>query len=268
MSNQPDVSDTITESRDQSPFTTDRIALIVSWLAATGALIVMLVLDVRHTEQYSALRYILLTAYVMALLWYLGRSGSATDQLPEISPLLPSRWKSGALIPAVGVVLLLALNLFADLGMPVLLLLLIIATVWILAAWYRQISLRVVVLGCSAALIAFLGGLPFWYNNFVGAPVFILLLALTPPMFVAGSLLIKRTQLGEIQLVTGGYGKALQSFLYGCLLFIPLGLANAASGSPALDITWVNRFWMPVTLPWFSGITEEAWDTVERWNTS
>jgi hypothetical protein len=57
----------------------------------------------------------------------------------------------------------------------------------------------------------------------------------------------------------GRYGKALGSFLWGCLLFVPLGLINAASGSPGTGITWVTHPWMPFSLPWFSGIAEEVW---------
>jgi hypothetical protein len=49
------------------------------------------------------------------------------------------------------------------------------------------------------------------------------------------------------------------SFLWGCLLFIPLGLTNAAAGSPGPGMTWVTRWWIPLSQPWFSGIAEEAW---------
>ena len=48
-------------------------------------------------------------------------------------------------------------------------------------------------------------------------------------------------------------------FLRGCLLFIPLGLANAAAGSPGPGMTWVTRWWIPLSQPWFSGIVEEIW---------
>ena len=51
-------------------------------------------------------------------------------------------------------------------------------------------------------------------------------------MFVAGGLLSKRTGLVGSQLYARRYKQAVKSFLWGCLLFIPLGLANAAAGSP------------------------------------
>jgi hypothetical protein len=67
-------------------------------------------------------------------------------------------------------------------------------------------------------------------------------------------------RLGGLQLLTKQYLPALHSFLLGCLLFIPLGLANAASGSTAgSDFTWVKAGWMPLSLPWWSGLIEETW---------
>ena len=33
----------------------------------------------------------------------------------------------------------------------------------------------------------------------------------------------------------------------------------AAAGSPGPWMTWVTRWWIPLSQPWFSGITEEVW---------
>jgi hypothetical protein len=76
-------------------------------------------------------------------------------------------------------------------------------------------------------------------------------------MYIAGGLLFERTRLGGTQLLAKRYHQAVQSFFSGCLLFVPLGLINAADGSPGTNITWVSEWWMPLSLPWFSGITEE-----------
>lgn len=236
-----------------------RIALIVVWLATTGIMVVMLLHDVRSTGQYSVVRHVLQVAYVSVLLWYLCRTGPSIRELPDIRPLLFQHWRYGPLIPVLGIVLLLVLTVFSDYGVSILMLLLIIATGWVLVVWRRQIQLRMVVIGFAVAIIAFLGGLPFWTNDFISADTFLRLLLFVPPMFIAGWLLIKRTGLSGLQLRVGQYGKALQSFLWGCLLFIPLGLINAASGSPGTNITWVTRWWMPLSLPWFSGIVEEVW---------
>jgi hypothetical protein len=105
--------------------------------------------------------------------------------------------------------------------------------------------------------LAFLGGLPFWKHGLISKGTFIFYLVLLPIAFVAGGLLHKRTGLGGSPLYAGQYKKVLVSFLWGCLIFAPLGLINAAGGSPGSGITWVNRAWMPFTL-WFSAMTEEA----------
>ena len=78
-------------------------------------------------------------------------------------------------------------------------------------------------------------------------------------MYIAGGLLVDHTNLGDVQLLAKRYRKVLGSFIWGCLLFVPLGLTNAAAGSPGGTITWVNEWWMPFVLPLSSGIAEETW---------
>jgi len=227
------------------------------WLLTTVTLIAMLASGVRNSGQFRAQRYMLHVAYVAALLWYLGRTGPSVERLPDIRPLLLPRSGIGRLMPVL-VIALLLLATFSG-GESILMLLLMIATIWILVVWRREIHIRPAILGLALAVIALLGGLPFRENNFVGKPLFVVLLVFVPPMFIAGGLLLKRTGLGGSALHAGRYGKALASFLWGCLLFIPLGLINAAGGSPGTGIAWVTRSWMPFSLPWFSSIAEEAW---------
>ena len=256
MTNQSIPSGTVPELGRQSQFAPHRLALMIMWLLTTVTLVAMLASGVRNTGQFRVERYILHVAYVGALLWYLGRTGPSVEQLPDIHPFLLKRWRIGQLIP----VLVIALILLATFsGEDILMPLLMIAVPWILVVWRREIRLRPIVLGLAVTVIAFLGGLPFWNNSFVAKPVFVVLLVYVPPMFVAGGLLLKRTGLGGSQLCAGRYRKAVGSFLWGCLLFIPLGLTNAAAGSPGPGMTWVTRWWIPLSQPWFSGIAEEAW---------
>jgi hypothetical protein len=257
MTNQSMASGTVPELGRQSQFGPHRLALIIMWLVTTVSLIAMLASDVRNTNQFLIERYILHIAYVAALLWYLGRTGPAVQQLPNTGPHWLQRWRIGPLIPVL-VMLLILVEVFTG-GEGIVLLVMMIATIWILVVWRREIRLRPVVMGLALAVIALLAGLPFWNNGFVAKPAFVVLLVFVPPMFVAGGLLLKRTGLGESQLHAGRYTEALRGFLRGCLLFVPLGLINAASGSPGTGITWVTQAWMPVSLPWFSAITEEAW---------
>jgi hypothetical protein len=219
----------------------------------------MLWLDVRDTGGYSLSRNFLHGGYVAALLWYLGRSGPSISQLPELRPFVFPHWRYGPWIPVLGLTLLLALIAISDDGVGVLMLLMIIPTLWILLVWRREIQLRSVIQGLALALIAYFAGLPMLNSGMVGETVFYLLLILVLPMYIAGGLLVNRTRLGGVQLLAKRYRQVLQSLFWGCLLFVPLGLFNAASGSPGSNITWVDEWWMPFSVPWFSAITEETW---------
>jgi len=169
---------------------------------------------------------------------------------------MPPKRRIGKLIPVIIIALLFVAEFF---GQGILLLLLIPATIWILIVWRREIGLPAVLLGLAVTTIAFLAGLPFYQNQYIGKVEYIVFLVFVMPMFVAGGLLSKRIGLVGSQLYAGRYGEAVVSLLWGCLLFIPLGLTSAAAGSPGLWMTWVTRWWMPLSQPWFSGIVEEAW---------
>jgi hypothetical protein len=250
------VLDTPPELNKRVLFTPHRIALITMWLITTVTLVVMLSNGVRNTGQFRVERYILQAAYVFALFWYLIRTGPSVRQLPDLSPVLLPKLRIGKLIPVIVIALLFVAEFS---GQGILLPLLMLATIWILIVWRREIGLPAVLLGLAVTTIAFLAGLPFYQNQYIGKVVFIGLLVFVMPMFVAGGLLSKRTGLVGSQLYAGRFMKAVVSFLWGCLLFIPLGLTNAAAGSPGPWMTWVTRWWIPLSQPWFSGIVEEAW---------
>ena len=237
-------------------FTPHSIALITMWLLTTVSLVVMLFNGVRNTDQFRAERYTLHVAYVLALFWYLIRTGPSVKQLPDLSPLLLPKLRIGKLVPVIVIALLLVIEF---LGGDIVLLLLMPATIWILIVWRREIGLSPILIGLAVATIAFLGGLPFWQNQFIGKAGFVGLLVFVMPMFVAGGLLFKRTGLGGSQLYARQYSKAVWSLLSSCLLFVPFGLLNAATGSPGPGFTWVTHWWIPLSLPWFSGIVEEVW---------
>lgn len=246
-------------SSNQSWFAPHRIVLTIMWLVTTVAIITMLWLDVRETGGYSLARNILQGSYVAALLWYLGRSGPVISELPEIRIGFFERWRYVSWIPVLSIVLLLALTALSDDDSGLLMFLMIVATLWILLVWRRQIRFRSVMQGLALALIAYLAGFPMFKNGYISETALYLLTILVPAMYVAGGLLVDRTHLGGVQLLAKRYLKALLSFFWGCLLFVPLGLINAAGGAPGPNITWVSEWWMTFTLPLFSGITEETW---------
>ncbi len=235
-----------------------RRILIATWIVVAGAVAWMLLDGVRESEAYPALRYLLHVGYVVALLWFLARSGPALDDLPEIeSPLLPRR-THGAWILFAFVALLLGLAILSEDGEDLLMLSLMLATVWILVAWWRRIRLRAVIQGVALAGAAYLAGSPAATHGLISSTAIVLLSVLAAPMYVAGALLVDRTRLGGVRLAAGRYREAGLGFLRGCLLFVPLGLLNAADGGPGDDISWVTEWWMPISLPWFSGIAEEV----------
>ena len=82
-------------------FTPHGIALILMWLLTTVSLVVMLFGRVRNTGQFRVERDILQVAYVLALFWYLIRTGPSIEQLPDIRPLLLPRLQIGKLIPII-----------------------------------------------------------------------------------------------------------------------------------------------------------------------
>ncbi len=246
-------------SPGKTGLTAPEITLIVMGSVATAALLVMLFQDVRSTDRYEDFRYVLQFGYVAALLWYLGRKGPSLARLPELSPQVLPQYGYGAWLPVLGVVLVFSLVATSDDGVDILMLLLIVATVWLLLAWRREIRPRPVAQALAIAVIAYLAGVPAANHGFLAKTGHVLLPALTAPMYVAGGLLLNRTRLGGVQLLAGRYGEALRSVLWGALLFVPLGLFNAAEGSPGSGIDWVTEWWMPFSLPWFSGLAEETW---------
>lgn len=236
-----------------------RRVLAVVWVVVAGAVTWMLLDGVRETGAHAALRHGLHLGYALALTWFLARSGPRPEELPELGPpLLPQR-QFAAWVPFSVVALMLCLAILSKDGEDLLMLALMLATVWILVAWWRRIRLRAMIQGVLLAGAAYLAGLPAANNGMISPSAIALLPVMAAPMYVAGGLLVGRTRLGEVRLLAGRYREAAVGFLRGCLLFVPLGLVNAADGGPGEDIGWVTEWWMPLTLPWFSGIAEEIW---------
>lgn len=193
--------------RRETQFAPHRLALTILWPLTTIVFVAMLALGVRDMGQFRIERYVLNIAYTAALLWYLGRTGPSLNQLPDIHPLLLQGRRIGRLVPGLVIAALLLVS-FSDAGPFILDCLLMIATLWVLVVWGREIRLRPAVLGLTVAVIALLGGLPFWDNSFVVKPFFVMFSVFVPPMFIAGGMLLKRTGLGGSQLHAGQYIEA------------------------------------------------------------
>ncbi len=231
------------------------------WLITSAAMVAMLWLGVRETGRYGEVCYLLQAGYVAALIWYLIRSGPSLNQLPELRPLLFRRRRYGAWIPAPGMALLLYLTASSNEGLTLFIFLTIVATIWILIAWRRQIRMRPIVQGLGLVLIIYFPALTMFKNGAISREIFEFFLVFVPLMYVAGVLLSDHTNLGEVQLLAKRYRKALESFFWGCLLFLPLSLANATTGAQDVTSTWtwLDEWWMPFVGPLNSAIAEETW---------
>jgi len=247
-------SQKISASGVKTRFSPHLVAIISVWLFTCGVMVWMLVMGIRDNGWYQFERFSLQVIYVTVVFWYLSQTGPNLAKLPEVQPILLRGSVIGRWIPVV-LVAWLFYDVFetGDNLLPIMM----IATIWILVAWRRKIRLYAVVLCISLALLALLAGLPFLLNNYVSPQFFTIFLVFALPMFIGGGIFLTRTELGGSQLLSGKFLEAVKSFLVGCLLFIPLGLFNAADGS--FRVHWVTKAWMPITMPWFSGIVEEIW---------
>jgi hypothetical protein len=233
------------------------VVLVALWVLIVATLLFLLAQGVRQTDERQVLRWVLQGLYVACLVWYLARTGPSLAWLSEIPPLMLKRWRGGPWIPVVFVALLFLFVLGSSDGADIVLLLTIPGATWVLLAWWRKIRLGLIVQGLALAAIAFLAGLQFYQQGFVSEIAYFLLAGMTAPMYVAGALLVERTRVGTVRL-PDGIGNALKGFLWGCLLFVPMGLFNAADGSPGSGFEWVNQWWMTPVQPLFSGVAEET----------
>ena len=247
-----------TDSRLRSWLVPHKITLVVLWLATIITMILILINGKAGTNISIATRQLLHLLYVVALLWYLARTGPSFNQLPEGSVPVKLRSKIGAWLAVLGVAIFFLLSFFSANDLGPLILLSLIAFVTILLAWGRDLSFRLVLQGFAVAIIAYLAGSVWVKLGVLRESWNMILSAFTAPFYITGGLLLKRTGLGGLQLLNGGIGPAIKSVCVGCLLFVPLGLFNAL-GDPMVDLSLIREWWMPLWLPWWSGINEEAW---------
>jgi len=248
----------LTESQFRSWLAPHKIALVIVWLVTTITTTVILINNQAGTIRSDAIRQMLHVLYVVVLLWYLVRTGPALNQLPE-GHVSVKRWsKIGVWLAVLGVAIFFLLTFFSANDIGPLILLSLIAFVVILLVWGRDISLRLIIQAFAIAIFAYLAGSQWVKLGVLTKNLNSILSAFTIPFYITGGLLLKRTKLGGVQLLNGQYRSALKSICVGSLLFVPLGLINAL-GNPMVDLSGVRQWWMPLWLPWWSCINEEAW---------
>ncbi len=254
MMNKPASSRSLTESRLRSWLAPHKIAMVIMWLVTTITMTVILINDHAGTNLPNGTLQTLHAVYVVVLLWYLVRTGPALNQLPG-GHVPVKRWpKIGAWLTVLGMVMLYLLDF--DFGL--LILLSLIAFVPILLVWGRDLSLRLIIQAFALALFVYLAGSQWVKPGSLSKSWNSTLSVFTILFYISGGLLLKRTNLGRVQLLNGQYVSALKSVCAGSLLFVPLGLIDVL-GDPILDLSVIQEWWMPLLLPWWSGISEETW---------
>jgi hypothetical protein len=248
----------LTESRLRSWLVPNKISLVSVWLATTITTIVILITGQAGSNRSIVIRQMLHVLYVVVLLWYLARTGTSFSQLPEGSVPQNLRSKIGAWLAVLGVTIFFMLTFFSANDIGPLILLSGIAFVTILLAWGRDLSFRLVLQAFALAVIAYLAGSIWVKLGVLRESINMMLSAFTVPFYITGGLLLKRTGLGGLQLLNGGIVPAMKSVGMGFLLFVPLGFINVLV-DPIVDLSIIREWWMPLWLPWWSGINEEAW---------
>jgi len=247
-----------TESQFRYWLTPHKISLVIVWLVTTITITMILINNQAGTIRSNAIRQIFHVIYAVVLLWYLARTGPSFNHLPEGRIPEKLRSKIGAWLAVLGIAIFFLLTFFSANDIGPLILLSLIAFVVILLVWGRDISLRLIIQAFAIAIFAYLAGSQWVKLGVLTKNLNSILSTFTVPFYIAGGLLLKQTKLGGVQLLNGQYRSALKSLCVGCLLFVPLGLTNAL-GDPMVDLSGVREWWMPLWLPWWSGINEEAW---------
>ncbi len=246
-------------TRGISPRPLHAVTLAVAWLLCSGGALAMLLIGTRVTGEFETMRYVLHAVYSAALIWYLARTGPSFAKLPVIKVPRFLSWRGGVWIPVGIVALSFLMTLAHEDGSDSVLLLLILGTAGTLAFLWRRIRLRWALQGVLIALAAyFVGRIPA-AHGMIGQNVVTLLAGLAAPMYLAGAILQQHTGLGGLSLSEWNLNMAAKGWMWGLVFFLPMGMVNAASGSPGGELEWVSEWWMPLVLPWFSGLAEEVW---------
>jgi len=194
-------------------------------------------------------------AFIVGLIWTLGRAKPATAELPDIDifkAIRPGFW-ARTLLLLLGMFLTFFLGMMIGTGFsPILVCGLLGLSVTI--AWRTILTWKIAGAGLAAGLISALGT-AFLGNGDLSWAV--ALLVTIPPAFAGGALLLRRTQLGQMRLLEGDPGLGLKGFLTGCVLALPASLLNLAGNMQGQD-TWISHWWQPLyaIVP---AIAEEAW---------
>jgi hypothetical protein len=194
-------------------------------------------------------------AFIVGLIWTLGRAKPATAELPDLDILKAKRpgfWARTTLL-FLGMSLTFFLGMMIGTGFSLILVCGLLG-LGVTIAWRTAMTWKIGGMGLAAGLISALGK-AFLGNDDLSWAV--ALLVTIPPAFTGGALLLRRTQLGHVRLLEDEPGLGLRGFLVGCVLALPASLLNVLGNIQSQD-TWISHWWQPLyaIVP---AIAEETW---------
>ncbi|MBN1183180.1 MAG: hypothetical protein JXB49_12880, partial [Bacteroidales bacterium] len=90
------------------------LVLVLTWFITSTLTVYLLIIGMLNNDEYQGLRYVMHTAYVLSLIWFLTKLELPAVQHPDIKPFIFPRWKYGKIIPVIFVFILLLLNVLTD----------------------------------------------------------------------------------------------------------------------------------------------------------
>ena len=115
----------------------------------------------------------------------------------------------------------------------------LVISTWILIKYRKLITrpliIRALVIGSISSL---------FQHNFL--PSFLVILVLTPMLFISASLLNAKFPVTTININDGAYSKLIKSFGIGCLFGLPIALSNLANVITTNAYKWIDEFWKPI----------------------
>jgi hypothetical protein len=193
--------------------------------------------------------------FIVILIGHLIRTMPHASDLPDLATLVAPRLGFWGMTVAItlSILLLLVAGLIISPGVSLLTAACLTALAMVMI-WRSYVSRPVVLVGLAAGIVVGLG-IRFLEHGQLGWAI--LNAIATPLAFIAGTLLLERSELSQVRLLAGQYRRSLRGFLWGCVFAAPAALLNLMGNVQASD-TWVVHWWQPLAAL-DPAISEEIW---------
>jgi len=195
-------------------------------------------------------------AFIVGLIWTLGRAKPASTDLPDLDIFTAKRpgfW-ARVLLLFLGLGLTFFLGLMiGGIGLSMMLVCGMLG-LSVTLAWRTMLTRKMAGMGLAAGLISALDTAFLGNGDLAWAVAYLITI---PPAFTGGALLLRRTQLGHVSLLDGKPALGLKGFLIGCVLALPASLLNLLGNLQSQD-TWVLHGWQSLYAI-APAVAEETW---------